>query len=154
MHHCAQALSKRRRHRTRRREGGTNASDKRTWSMHYSWGRDFAQHTAQAKQGCGWQAAHCPEKNHSCLFSFFSLVKHSPYIKNSPLLSNLSARPGFSLVNQFSQTRKKSKLAEPLFSHQISLTRFLEPDFLNLTSKNCKNWGHRIKGCLAIPYNI
>ena len=76
MHQWAQALSKRRRHRTRRREGGTNASDERTWSMHYSWERDFAQHTAQAKQGCGWQAAQWPKTLNS------RLVKLELYSRN------------------------------------------------------------------------
>ena len=47
----------------------------------------------------------------------------------------------FSGQPRFSNQKKKSEFAEP-----ISLTRFLEPDFLNQISKNCKNRGHRIKG--------
>ena len=35
-----------------------------------------------------------------------------------------------------------------LFNH-FSRPRFLEPDFLNQISKNCKKWGRRIKGCMA-----
>ena len=56
------------------------------------------------------------------------------------------------LANHFSPTWKKLDLwyiffsGQPLFSNQISRTRFLEPDFSNHISKNCKNWGRRIKG--------
>ena len=60
----------------------------------------------------------------------------------------------FFLVNHFSPTWKKLDLwykttffsGQPLFSNQISRTRFLEPDFSNHISKNCKNRGGRIKG--------
>ena len=63
----------------------------------------------------------------------------------------------FFLVNHFSPTWKKQDLwyktslfpGQPLFSNQISQTRFLEPDFLNQISKNCKNRGRRIKGWLV-----
>ena len=59
----------------------------------------------------------------------------------------------FFLVNHFSWTRKKiwvcrTTFLEPDFSNQIFRTRFLKPDFLNQISKNCKNWGRRIKGWL------
>ena len=37
---------------------------------------------------------------------------------------------------------------QPLFSNQISRTRFFQPDFLNQISKYCKNQGCRIKGCM------
>ena len=60
----------------------------------------------------------------------------------------------FFLVNHFSPTWKKLELwykttffsGQPLFSNQISWTRFLEPDFSNQISKNCKNQGRKIKG--------
>ena len=60
----------------------------------------------------------------------------------------------FFLVNDFSQTRKNVGLwyettffsGQPLFSNQISQTRFHKPDFSNQISKNCKNRGRRIKG--------
>ena len=68
----------------------------------------------------------------------------------------------FFLVNHFSPTWKKLDLwykttffsGQPLFSNQISRTRFLEPDFSNQISwtrflKNCKNWGRRIKGWIC-----
>jgi len=49
----------------------------------------------------------------------------------------------FFLVDHFSPTWKKLDL---WYKTTISRTRFLEPDFSNQISKNCKNRGRRIKG--------
>ena len=52
-----------------------------------------------------------------------------------------SINPPVFLVNHFSRTRKKNLSLQ----NHFSWTRFLEPDFSNQISKNCKNGGRRIK---------
>ena len=52
---------------------------------------------------------------------------------------DISINPPFFLVNHFSRTRKKIRVCR---------TTFLEPDFSNQISKNCKNRGRIIKGWL------
>ena len=68
----------------------------------------------------------------------------------------------FFLVNHFSWTRKNVDLwykttffsVQPLFSNQISQTRFLKPYFSNQISKNCQNRGSRIKGWVWISWYV
>ena len=64
----------------------------------------------------------------------------------------------FCLVNHFSRTRKNVDLwykttffsGQPLFSNQISWTRFFEPDFSNHFSTLFLKWGCRINGQISI----
>ena len=61
----------------------------------------------------------------------------------------------FFLVNHFSRTRKMwiYGIKPPFFLvNHFSRTRFLEPDFSNQISRNCKIRGRRIKGWILSCY--
>ena len=48
------------------------------------------------------------------------------------------------MKGQHNGTREKSVFAEPLFSNQISHTRFLEPDFANQISRKLRAQNKRV----------
>ena len=79
------------------------------------------------------------------IFAVFRNLVREIWFENSGSKKVVDRKKNLSLQNHFSPARKKN----PSLQNHFSQTIFLEPDFLNQISKNCKNRGCRIKGPLG-----